>query len=493
MIQLRGITKSFGSLQVLRGIDLDIARGEIVSIVGPSGAGKTTLLQIMGTLDRPDSGQTLIDGQDVSRLGEKRLALFRNQHIGFVFQFHQLLPEFTALENVMIPAFIGGAGRREAEQRATELLAFMGLQERATHKPNELSGGEKQRVAVARALMNNPSVVMADEPSGSLDSQNKEELHRLFFDLRDRFGQTFVIVTHDETLAGMTDRTIHMMDGKLMLNSYFTIHNYSSRLFSSHRGGREGASNMNELQLGRMNSLPVAKQVDFGYYLEGTIRGRRTEVLLPTSEVDEAQPQPIETGTLLEVFLYLDQEERLVATMHRPLAMVDEFAYLEVSWVNTFGAFLHWGPQKDLFVPFREQKMKMQKGHSYIVHLHIDPETYRIVASAKVERYLDTSMPPYREGDEVDILVWQKTDLGLKAIVEGRYGGLLYDDQLFRHVQTGDRLRAYVSQVRPDGKLDLALQPTGGRAVHDFATVLLDYLKSHGGQAPLGDKTPPEE
>lgn len=250
---------------------------------------------------------------------------------------------------------------------------------------------------------------------------------------------------------------------------------------------------MNELQLGRMNSLPVAKQVDFGYYLEGTIRGRRTEVLLPTSEVDEAQPQPIETGTELEVFLYLDQEERLVATMHRPLAMVDEFAYLEVSWVNNFGAFLHWGPQKDLFVPFREQKMKMQKGHSYIVHLHIDPETYRIVASAKVERYLDTTMPPYREGDEVDILVWQKTDLGLKAIVEGRYGGLLYDDQLFRHVQTGDRLRAYVSQVRPDGKLDLALQPTGGRAVHDFATVLLDYLKSHGGQAPLGDKTPSEE
>ena len=219
MIQLRGITKSFGSLQVLRGIDLDIARGEIVSIVGPSGAGKTTLLQIMGTLDRPDSGQTLIDGQDVSRLGEKRLALFRNQHIGFVFQFHQLLPEFTALENVMIPAFIGGAGRREAEQRATELLAFMGLQERATHKPNELSGGEKQRVAVARALMNNPSVVMADEPSGSLDSQNKQELHRLFFDLRDRFGQTFVIVTHDETLAGMTDRTIHMMDGKLIHSS----------------------------------------------------------------------------------------------------------------------------------------------------------------------------------------------------------------------------------------------------------------------------------
>ncbi len=219
MIQLRGITKSFGTLQVLRGIDLDIARGEIVSIVGPSGAGKTTLLQIMGTLDRPDSGQTLIDGQEVSRLNETRLARFRNRHIGFVFQFHQLLPEFTALENIMIPAFIGGTGRREAQQRAIELLRFMGLEERATHKPNELSGGEKQRVAVARALVNNPDVVMADEPSGSLDSQNKEELHRLFFDLRDRFGQTFVIVTHDESLAATTDRTIHMVDGMLMSNT----------------------------------------------------------------------------------------------------------------------------------------------------------------------------------------------------------------------------------------------------------------------------------
>ena len=216
MIQLRGITKSFGSLQVLRGIDLDIARGEIVSIVGPSGAGKTTLLQIMGTLDRPDSGQTLIDGQEVSRLNATRLARFRNRHIGFVSQFHQLLPEFTALENIMIPAFIGGTGRREAQQRAIELLRFMGLEERATHKPNELSGGEKQRVAVARALVNNPDVVMADEPSGSLDSQNKEELHRLFFDLRDKFGQTFVIVTHDESLAAITDRTIHMMDGRLL-------------------------------------------------------------------------------------------------------------------------------------------------------------------------------------------------------------------------------------------------------------------------------------
>ena len=215
MIQLRNITKSFGSLQVLRGIDLDIEKGEIVSIVGPSGAGKTTLLQMMGTLDKPDQGTVVFDGLDVNTLSQKKLSQFRNQHIGFVFQFHQLLPEFTALENVMIPAFIGGTGRREAQQRAVELLTFMGLQDRATHKPNELSGGEKQRVAVARALVNRPTVVMADEPSGSLDSQNKEELHRLFFDLRQQYGQTFVIVTHDEALAAMTDRTIHLKDGEI--------------------------------------------------------------------------------------------------------------------------------------------------------------------------------------------------------------------------------------------------------------------------------------
>ena len=239
-----------------------------------------------------------------------------------------------------------------------------------------------------------------------------------------------------------------------------------------------------------MNRLRVVKKVEFGYYLEGTIRGDRQEVLLPNGELTgsaELLDQEV------DVFIYLDQEERLVATMHRPLAVVGDFAFLEVAWVNNFGAFLYWGPQKDLFVPFREQKMKMQKGHSYIVHLHIDPETYRIMASAKVERYLSTDMPPYREGDEVDILVWQKTDLGLKAIVDNRYGGLLYDGQLFRHIQTGDRLRAYVTQVRPDGKLDLALQPGGGRAVHDFAAVLLDYLKDHGGHAALSDKTPPEE
>ena len=216
MIQLRHITKSFGNLQVLRGIDLDIAKGEIVSIVGPSGAVKTTLLQIMGTLDKPDQGEVIIDDTDIKTLSQSKLAQFRNRHIGFVFQFHQLLPEFTALENIMIPAFIGGVGRRDASQRAMELLTFMGLQERADHKPNELSGGEKQRVAVARALVNQPSVVMADEPSGSLDSQNKEELHRLFFDLRQQYGQTFVIVTHDEALAAMTDRTIHLKDGVIV-------------------------------------------------------------------------------------------------------------------------------------------------------------------------------------------------------------------------------------------------------------------------------------
>lgn len=213
MIQLHGITKSFGSLQVLRGIDLQVNRGEVVAIVGPSGAGKTTLLQIMGTLDRPDEGEVIIDGENVSRLSATKIAHFRNKNIGFVFQFHQLLPEFTALENVMIPALIGGTSKKDARKRAQELLDFMGLADRAEHKPNQLSGGEKQRVAVARALVNHPAVVFADEPSGSLDTHNKEELHRLFFDLRDRMGQTFVIVTHDEALASQTDRTIHMLDG----------------------------------------------------------------------------------------------------------------------------------------------------------------------------------------------------------------------------------------------------------------------------------------
>ena len=215
MIHLEGITKSFGSLQVLKGIDLEIAKGEIVSIVGPSGAGKTTLLQIMGTLDSPDTGTINVDGTNVSKMKEKELSAFRNTHIGFVFQFHQLLPEFTALENVMIPAFIAGVSTKEASIHAMEILDFLGLTERASHKPNELSGGEKQRVAVARALINQPAVILADEPSGSLDTHNKEELHQLFFDLRNRFGQTFVIVTHDETLAKITDRTIHMVDGSI--------------------------------------------------------------------------------------------------------------------------------------------------------------------------------------------------------------------------------------------------------------------------------------
>lgn len=216
MIDTKGITKSFGSLQVLKGIDLHIDKGEVVSIVGPSGAGKTTLLQIIGTLDRPDSGSICVDGIDTTTLSQKQLSDFRNRHIGFVFQFHQLLPEFTAIENIMIPAYIAGTPNKAARQRAEELLGFMGLSDRATHKPSELSGGEKQRVAVARALVNNPAVILADEPSGSLDSKNKAELHQLFFDLRDRFGQTFVIVTHDEQLARLTDRTIQMRDGLLV-------------------------------------------------------------------------------------------------------------------------------------------------------------------------------------------------------------------------------------------------------------------------------------
>lgn len=216
MIHASNITKSFGSLQVLKGIGLDIQQGEVVSIVGPSGAGKTTLLQILGTLEKPDGGSVLINGVDVTKLKDREMSRFRNLHLGFVFQFHQLLPEFTAMENVMIPALIARKSKKEARQRAEELLTFLGLKERLEHKPNELSGGEKQRVAVARALMNHPDVILADEPSGSLDSNNKAELHQLFFDLRDKFNQTFVIVTHDEELARLTDRTIHLKDGVIV-------------------------------------------------------------------------------------------------------------------------------------------------------------------------------------------------------------------------------------------------------------------------------------
>lgn len=216
MIDIENITKKFGSLQVLKGIDLHIGKGEIVSIVGPSGAGKTTLLQIIGTLDKPDTGKVVINGIQTNTLPNDKLSDFRNQQIGFVFQFHQLLPEFTALENVMIPALIAKKSEKEARRRAEELLTFMQLHDRIRHKPNELSGGEKQRIAVARALMNNPAVILADEPSGSLDSQNKTELHQLFFSLREQFGQTFVIVTHDESLANSTDRTIKMKDGLLV-------------------------------------------------------------------------------------------------------------------------------------------------------------------------------------------------------------------------------------------------------------------------------------
>jgi len=219
MIRTTGITKSFGELKVLKGIDIEVKGSEVVSIVGASGAGKTTLLQIIGTLDRPDSGTIYYNGNDIGRLKGKALAAFRNNSIGFVFQFHQLLPEFTALENVCIPAYIAGKGKTEAESKAAELLGFLGLSDRLEHKPSELSGGEQQRVAVARALVNSPSVILADEPSGNLDSENKNELHRLFFRLRDTFGQTIIIVTHDRQLANMSDRILQIKDGLIINES----------------------------------------------------------------------------------------------------------------------------------------------------------------------------------------------------------------------------------------------------------------------------------
>lgn len=244
-----------------------------------------------------------------------------------------------------------------------------------------------------------------------------------------------------------------------------------------------------ELQIGRTCQLKVNRQVEFGFYLDGG--EQYGEVLLPNGEI---RPDiDVHIGEPLEVFLYLDTQERIVATTHMPLAQVGDFAYLEVAWVNNFGAFLHWGPLKDLFVPFREQKMKMMKGHSYIVHVHLDPETYRIMASAKVEHFLSQDFPPYRTGDQVELLIWQKTNLGLKAIVDRRYGGLLYDTQMFRSLRTGDRVKGYISQVRPDGKLDLSLQCPGQRGVEDFSAQLLRHLQMNGGQTPLGDKSPAEE
>lgn len=216
MIVAKNIRKDFNGLEILKGVDVEIGRAEIVSIVGSSGAGKTTLLTLLGTLDRPSSGEILYDGEAVTKLNDRKLAAFRNQHIGFVFQFHQLLPEFTAVENIMIPALIGKTGKKDAERRALELLELLNLRERAQHKPSELSGGEQQRVAVARALINRPSVIFADEPSGNLDSQNAAELHQLFFTLRENYGQSFVIVTHNQDLAGMADRTLQMRDGKML-------------------------------------------------------------------------------------------------------------------------------------------------------------------------------------------------------------------------------------------------------------------------------------
>lgn len=243
---------------------------------------------------------------------------------------------------------------------------------------------------------------------------------------------------------------------------------------------------MDFIRLGDYNRMTVVKTVDFGVYLDG---GEEGEVLLPARYV----PDGCKEGDELEVFVYLDNEERLVATTQTPLAKVGDFACLEVSWVNEYGAFLNWGLMKDLFCPFREQKMKMEKGKSYIVHVHIDNESHRIVASAKVERYFDPSFPPYRYGDEVGLLVWQKTDLGFKVIVDNRYAGLVYSNQIFREIRTGDRMKGYIEAVREDGKIDVMLQPTGWRMTKETADVLLDYLETHQGVCRLTDKSPAED
>ena len=243
---------------------------------------------------------------------------------------------------------------------------------------------------------------------------------------------------------------------------------------------------MKGIKLGEINTMTVVKKVDFGYYLDG---GDEGEILMPTRYV----PEGCKPGDKIDVFVYLDQDERPVATTLTPKAMVGEFAYLEVAWVNQYGAFLDWGLMKDLFCPFREQKMRMVKGNSYIVHVHLDKESYRIMASAKVEHYLSEERPKYRNGQEVDILIWQKTDLGFKAIVDNKFGGLIYKDQIFKYVHTGDRMKAYIKTVRPDGKIDLMLQPMGQQQTKEFSEALFEYLKNNNGYCNLGDKSDAEE
>ena len=240
------------------------------------------------------------------------------------------------------------------------------------------------------------------------------------------------------------------------------------------------------IELGKFNTLKVVKEVDFGMYLDG---GEEGEILLPSRYV----PENCEPGDELKVFIYLDNEERLVATTLTPLVQVGQFACLEVAWINQYGAFLNWGLMKDIFVPFSEQKMKMQVGRSYVIHAHLDEESYRIVASAKVDRYLSKEKAPYEAGQEVNILIWQKTDLGFKAIIENEYSGLLYDSEIFQSLRTGMQLKAYIKQVREDGKIDLMLQKPGQGKVEDFATILLEYIREHGGRTELNDKSPAEE
>ena len=241
-----------------------------------------------------------------------------------------------------------------------------------------------------------------------------------------------------------------------------------------------------EIKLGRFNTLKVVKEVNFGLYLDG---GEEGEILLPARYV----PQGCKPGDELNVFIYLDNEERLVATTQTPLAQVGEFAFLEVAWVNQFGAFLNWGLMKDLFVPFREQKSKMEVGRHYVVHVHLDEESFRIMASAKVEHYLSKEKPAYQTGDKVNLLIWQKTDLGFKALVDNRHSGLLYENELFRSLQIGQRMEGYIKQVREDGKIDLTLQKVGRARVEDFSTILLEHIRNHGGHTPLNDKSPADE